>query len=68
MTGDIFGGLFDFNFDGKTDAFELALGLNMIEEEERKSQRFGRSHSSFDDDLDDLDDFDDLSEFDPDDF
>lgn len=44
MCTDIFDGLFDFDMDGKTDFFELALGLNMLCEDEVRSEnamRFG---------------------------
>ena len=34
MCKDLFGGMFDFDMDGKTDSFELALGLCMLQEEE----------------------------------
>ena len=52
MSKDIFGGLFDFDLDGKTDDFELAMGLNMIQEDEERSKRALRFDD--DDDLDDL--------------
>ena len=35
----MFGPLFDFNGDGKTDAMELGLGLAILEEEEKKDER-----------------------------
>lgn len=58
MLGDIFGGLFDFNMDGKTDDFELALGLCMIDEEERRMRAMDAGLDPDDDDvLDELDDF-----------
>ena len=34
--GDLFGGLFDFNGDGETDAMEAAIGFQMLEEAERE--------------------------------
>ena len=34
--GDLFGGLFDFNGDGETDAMEAALGFQILEEAERE--------------------------------
>ena len=54
--GDIFGGLFDFNGDGRTDAFEFALGMGMMESLDRQSHTSsGFSSSSFsDDDTDEL--------------
>ena len=60
--GDIFGGLFDFDLDGKTDAFEVALGMNMVFEDEERSKRAMRFDNAFDADDDDLDlmDEDDL--------
>ena len=35
----MFGGLFDFNRDGESDAFEVALGLSLVlgDEDERDS-------------------------------
>ena len=49
--GDIFGGLFDFNGDGRTDAFEFALGMGMMESFERQSRSSSSSFgSSFSDD------------------
>jgi len=64
MNTDIFGGLFDFDLNGKTDEFELALGLCMIDEEEKRSRRAMESHLDVDDDddLDDLLGFDDLDD------
>ena len=49
--GDIFGGLFDFNGDGRTDAFEFGLGMGMMESFERQSRSSSSSFgSSFSDD------------------
>ena len=31
----MFGSLFDFNRDGKTDAFEFAMGMGLLEELEK---------------------------------
>ncbi len=36
---DFFGGVFDFDMDGKTDDFERALGLLMILEDEERISR-----------------------------
>ncbi len=64
MNTDIFGGVFDFDLNGKTDDFELALGLCMIEEDEKRSKRemeFGGLYDDEDEDEDDLlGDLDDL--------
>lgn len=37
MSG-LFGGLFDFNRDGKTDIFETALGLSIIDQAAREEE------------------------------
>lgn len=53
MNTDIFGGIFDFDLNGKTDDFELALGLCMIEEDEKRSKRemeFGGLYDDEDED------------------
>ena len=34
----LFGGLFEFNRDGKTDIFETALGLSMIDQATREEE------------------------------
>ena len=39
MSFDPFGGMFDFNGDGKTDAFEMGLGFHIMEEMDRQSSR-----------------------------
>lgn len=39
MSFNPFGGMFDFNGDGKTDAFEMALGFHIMEEMDRQSSR-----------------------------
>ncbi len=58
MLGDIFGGLFDFDMDGKTDDLELALGLCMMDEEERRMRAMDAGLDPDDDEaLDELDDF-----------
>ncbi len=58
MLGDIFGGLFDFDMDGKTDDLELALGLCMMDEEERRMHAMDAGLDPDDDEaLDELDDF-----------
>lgn len=62
MPGEIFGGLFDFNMDGKTDGFEFAMGLHMIHEIEKKDRE---AKSSTFDPCRDLDDPDDSDGFDP---
>lgn len=57
MPDDIFGGLFDFDGDGKTDAFELGLGFAIMDEMDRKSRErrsFSSSSLSDDDDLLDM--------------
>lgn len=53
---NIFGGLFDFNLDGKTDDFELSLGLAMMDDCVQKSLEKAQSSSIFSggDDLDTL--------------
>lgn len=51
--GDIFGGLFDFDLDGKTDAFEFALGMNMVFEDEKRSERARQQRCTIDDDDED---------------
>ena len=63
---DIFGGMFDFNFDGKTDDFELALGLAMMDDCAQKSLENAQSSSIFsgDDDLDTILAMNGLSRFD----
>lgn len=43
----LFGGLFDFNRDGRTDLFEMGTGLAMLdemtrEEEKRRTQNDGQ--------------------------
>lgn len=35
----MFGGLFDFNRDGKTDALEFALGMSILEDMDEADQR-----------------------------
>lgn len=51
--------IYDYNFDGKLDSFELAL--KQVEEDRECAAMFGRySLGLFDDDLDDLDDLDGL--------
>lgn len=41
MSG-LFGGLFDFNRDGKTDIFETALGLSIIDQAAREEEEARR--------------------------
>lgn len=48
MCTDIFGGLFDFDMDGKTDSFELALGLNMVMEDEAECELAAAGLDRFD--------------------
>ena len=50
MTDNPFGGLFDFNMDGKTDAFEMALGLQFMEEEDRAIRESTKYRGSLFDD------------------
>ena len=51
--------IYDYNFDGKLDSFELAL--KQVEEDRECVAIFGRSSRGlFGDDLDDLDELDDL--------
>ena len=33
---DFFGGMFDFNSDGQTDAIEAAIGFQILDEMDRK--------------------------------
>lgn len=40
MSG-LFGGLFDFNRDGKTDIFETALGLSIIDQAAVRRKKLG---------------------------
>ena len=65
MTGNPFGGMFDFNRDGKTDSFEMATRLFMLSELEKsarqKESEFSVSGGFGDDDGEDEDDEDDLS-------
>lgn len=55
MCKDTFGGLFDFDMDGETDSFELALGLNEVWKDEAHSERAMR----FDDEDGETDEVDD---------
>ena len=53
--------IYDYNFDGKLDSFELALKQD--EEDRECAAIFGRSYRSiFGDDLDDIDDLDGLGD------
>lgn len=55
--------IYDYNFDGKLDSFELALKQD--EEDRECAAIFGRSYRSlFGDDLDGIDDLDNLDELD----
>ena len=44
----IFGNLFDFNGDGKTDIFEEMMELDFIEKEERRRKREECKHYGYD--------------------
>ena len=48
MSG-LFGGLFDFNRDGKTDIFETALGLSIIDQAAREEEEARRREAEADD-------------------
>lgn len=63
MPDDIFGGLFDFDGDGKTDAFELGLGFAIMDEMDRESRKRATLSSSSLDDDDDDDDLLDMTGF-----
>lgn len=43
MSFNPFGGMFDFNGDGKTDAFEMGLGFHIMQEMDRQSSRSSSS-------------------------
>ena len=60
MSG-LFGGLFDFNRDGKTDIFETALGLSIIDQAARE-EAARRQEAEADDFLLDIDIDEDLPE------
>lgn len=60
MSG-LFGGLFDFNRDGKTDIFETALGLSIIDQAAREEEA-RRQEAEADDFLLDIDIDEDLPE------
>lgn len=53
MTGDFFGGIFDFNRDGKTDISEQFLAFMMMQE----------TMGQIDEDEDDLDDLDEVDDY-----
>ena len=60
---DFFGGYFDFNDDGNTDILEKAVGLNIIEDIEKKCNGKYDGDMDFDNDDDcDDDDFDSYSD------
>ena len=61
MSG-LFGGLFDFNRDGKTDIFETALGLSIIDQAAREEEEVRRREAEADDFLLDIDIDEDLPE------
>lgn len=61
MSG-LFGGLFDFNRDGKTDIFETALGLSIIDQAAREEEEARRREAEADDFLLDIDIDEDLPE------
>ena len=61
MSG-LFGGLFDFNRDGKTDIFETALGLSIIDQAAREEEEARRRAAEADDFLLDIDIDEDLPE------
>ena len=61
MSG-LFGGLFDFNRDGKTDIFETALGLSIIDQAAREEGEARRRAAEADDFLLDIDIDEDLPE------
>ena len=61
MSG-LFGGLFDFNRDGKTDIFETALGLSIIDQAAREGEEARRRAAEADDFLLDIDIDEDLPE------
>ena len=52
----IFGNLFDFNGDGETDIFEEMMGIDFVENEERRRKREECKHYGYDCDGDDCDD------------
>ena len=58
----MFGSIFDFNRDGKTDAFEIALGLSIAFSDEHKSEKPDEECDSDFDFFDDEEDDDDSSE------
>ena len=60
MSG-LFGGLFDFNRDGKTDIFETALGPSIIDQAAREEEA-RRQEAEADDFLLDIDIDEDLPE------
>lgn len=61
MSG-LFGGLFDFNRDGKTDIFETALGLSIIDQAACEEEEARRREAEADDFLLDIDIDEDLPE------
>ena len=48
----MFGGIFDFNRDGETDAFELAVGFNIAFGSEEESSEDDPYEDEEDDDYD----------------
>ena len=61
MSG-LFGGLLDFNRDGKPDIFETALGLSKIDQAAREEDEARRGEAEADDFLLDIDIDEDLPE------
>lgn len=54
MFDDLFGGLFDLDLDGKTDALEAELGLSVLlspEEDKRKERHFADDFDPDDEDF-----------------
>ena len=58
--------IYDYNFDGKLDSFELAL--KQVEEDRECAAIFGRRFHGLSDGLGDLDELDDLDSLDDGDF
>ena len=56
---DLFGNLFDFNGDGKTDFIEEMMGLEILDEMERDEQK-KRRDEFFDEEFEDDGDCDEI--------
>ncbi len=67
---DFFGGMFDFDGDGKTDAVEAAIGFQILDEmnrEDDEDEDYDDEDYDDDEDEDDDEDYDDDEDDDEDD-